>query len=51
MDQSDNLNCFFGCAVISDIYLFQEMVLNPCFIFLFLYFILSLTDKVISNRT
>ena len=50
MDQSDNLNCCFGCAVIWDKYLFQEMLLNPCFIFS-KNFTLSLKDKVISNRT
>ena len=35
LDQSDNLNdFFFGCAVISDLYLFQEIVLlNSCLIF------------------
>ena len=35
LDQSDNLNyCFLGSAVISDLYLFQEIaLLNPYFIF------------------
>ena len=47
LDQSDNLNhCFFGCIVISDLYLFQEIfLLNPYFIFS-KNFILSLIDKV-----
>ena len=37
---------FFGCAVIWDLYLFQEIVLlNPCFTF-FKNLILSLIDKV-----
>ena len=37
---------FFGCVVISDLYLFQEIILlNPCFIF-FQNMILSLMDKV-----
>ena len=44
-DQSDNL-LLFGCVVISDLYLFQEIVvLNPCFIFS-KNVILSLIDKV-----
>ena len=34
LDQSDNLNCFFVCALISDLCLFQKIVLlNPYFIF------------------
>ena len=47
LDQSDNLNYYvFGCAVISDLYLFQEIVLlNPCFIFS-KNLILPLIDKV-----
>ena len=47
LDQLDNLTyCFFGCAIISDLYLFQNIVLlNPCFIFS-KNLILSLIDKV-----
>ena len=47
LDQSDNLNyCFFVCVIISDLYLFQEIVLlNLCFIFS-KNLILPLTDKV-----
>ena len=46
LDQSDNLSFFFGCVVISELYLFQEIVLlNPCFIFS-KNLILSLIDKV-----
>ena len=34
LDQSYNLDLFFGCTVILDFYLFQETVLlNPCFMF------------------
>ena len=46
LDQSDNLSFFFGCVVISELYLFQEIVLlNPCFI-VSKNLILSLIDKV-----
>ena len=47
LDQSDNLNyCVFGYVVISDIHLFQELVLlNPCFIFS-KHLILSFIDNV-----
>ena len=46
LHQSDNLNFVFGCAVISDLYLFQEVVLlNSCFIF-YANLILSLINKV-----
>ena len=46
MHQSDNLNYqFFGC-VISDLYLFQKIVLlNPCFL-ISKKLVLSLMDKV-----
>ena len=49
-DQSHNLNyCFFVCVVISDLYLFQEIVLlNPCFIFP-KNLTLSFTDKLITG--
>ena len=47
LDWSDNLNYyFFGCVVISDLHLFQEIfLLNPWFIFSKT-LILLLTDKV-----
>ena len=50
LDQSDNPNyCFADCVVISDLYLFQEIVLlNPCFIFsknLILSFINKVTTR------
>ena len=47
MGQSDNLSYyFFGYVAISDLYLFQEIVLlNPWFIFS-KNFILSFIDKV-----
>ena len=47
LDQLNNLNYyFFGCVVIADLYLFQEIVLlNPCFIFSES-LMLSLIDKV-----
>ena len=52
LDQSDNLNyCVFGCAVISDPYLFQEIVpLNPCFIFS-KNFILSFIGKITTGAS
>ena len=47
LDQSDNLGYFFfGCVIISDLYLFQKIILlNPCFI-LCKSLILSFTGKV-----
>ena len=47
LNQSYHLNCcFFACVVISDLYLFQEIVLpNPCFMFS-KNLILSYVDKV-----
>ena len=46
LDQSDKLKCFFICAVISNLNLFQEIVLlNPCSIFS-KNLILSFLDKV-----
>ena len=45
-DQSDNLDFFCYCVVISDLYLFQEIaLLSPCFIFS-KNLILSFIDKV-----
>ena len=41
---------FFGCVVISDLYLFQELVLlNPCYIF-YKNLILSFIDKVTTGK-
>ena len=46
LDRSDNLNYCFLIVAISDLNLFQEiLLLNPCFIN-FKYLILSLIDKV-----
>ena len=47
LNQSDNLNYYFLVVLlISDLYLFEEIVLlNPCFIF-FENLILSSIDKV-----
>ena len=47
LDQSDNLNhCFFGCAVISDLYLLQEIVLINLYFIISKNLILSIIDKV-----
>ena len=51
LDESDNPNyCFFGCLVISDLYLFQEIVLlNPSFLFHKI-LVLSFKDKVTTGK-
>ena len=51
LDQSDNRNYwYFGCVVISDLYLFQEIVLlNRYFIF-GKYLVLSLIHKVTTGK-
>ena len=46
LDQSDNLNyCFFVCVVISDLYLFQEIIFLNRFFMFSKNLILSLIDK------
>ena len=50
LDQSDNVGYFFfGCVIISDLYLFQKIILsNPSFIFS-KSFILLFTGKLTSG--
>ena len=49
LDQSDNLNYFFACFVISDLYFFEEInLLNPYFISS-RHFMLPFIDNVITG--